>query len=441
MTRIMPLLLGLCLLSWPLEAWSAPTLVVSIDGLPWWLLEREVARLPTLGQLWRQGSRGPLQSVFPSMTWPAHTSMVTGVQPGEHGVLGNRVLDRATGQIVECWNVPKSEIVRTPTVYDAAAQAGRSVAAVLWPATSGAAALRWNLPEVHSAQALRDGASPGLLDELGKVGLSAALLARFSNEEQFLLDSYVRDAAVYLIERKRPDLMLLHFVAVDTMEHVYGPESRPTLWALHLVDRYLADVLAAYERGQQQPNVLLVSDHGFLTMKRYVDPEQVLRQLLGRNARKLKTVTNGHALFVYGLAEAEREGVLAAARKLPELAQAWGPVELTAVGFVPEHPHTPDLVLVAPDDALWGRKPAAGGVRLPGMHGFPPEHPKLQGVFVAAGPDVVGGLLLANLRVVDVAPLVAKLQDVPWPRQPGQPQHGQLRTEVLREAGPPRQTP
>jgi hypothetical protein len=123
------------------------------------------------------------------------------------------------------------------------------------------------------------------------------------------------------------------------------------------------------------------------------------------------------------------EDVLKAARKRPDLAQAWGPQELAAAGFRADDPHTPDVVLVAPEDALWGRKVPGGGVRTPGMHGYMPEHPKLQGVFLAGGPDLVGGQLLANLRVVDVAPLVAKLQGLAWPTG-----RGVLRAELLRKS-------
>src|SRR5688572_36433 len=66
--------------------------LVSIDGLAASYLDDKRAELPTLRKLAAEGAsaRGMITS-FPSVTWPSHTSLITGVHPAKHGVIGNAV--------------------------------------------------------------------------------------------------------------------------------------------------------------------------------------------------------------------------------------------------------------------------------------------------------------------------------------------------------------
>src|SRR5688572_32212742 len=75
--------------------------LVSIDGLAASYLDDPRAELPTLRMLAKRGAvaKGMITS-FPSVTWPSHTSLVTGVQPARHGVIGNSVLNRKLGRAV-----------------------------------------------------------------------------------------------------------------------------------------------------------------------------------------------------------------------------------------------------------------------------------------------------------------------------------------------------
>jgi len=198
-------------------------LVVSVDGLSWDRLQADLAQMPTVRGLMAQGAAGPLQTVFPSMTWPAHASLVTGLTPGKHGVIGNRYLDRTTGKVVEVWQLPRDQTVAAPTLYDLAKKAGQVTAAILWPNTSKDKGLDYSLPEVYGQHAMDSGASKGLVQLLKNAGIPLDHFGRIGGEELFLFDSLVRDASVYLVQNKLPNLMFVHFCSVDTLSHGVGP--------------------------------------------------------------------------------------------------------------------------------------------------------------------------------------------------------------------------
>ncbi len=116
--------------------------LVSVDGLAADYLDDPKADLPTLRMLRRIGaSAGGMITTFPSVTWPAHTSLITGTRPRTHGILANTTYDRRTRQPVVYIGDPqltKDQAIHAPTLYDAAHKSGLKTAAVIWPCTNGA---------------------------------------------------------------------------------------------------------------------------------------------------------------------------------------------------------------------------------------------------------------------------------------------------------------
>ena len=113
-------------------AWAQPehVVLVSIDGLAAYHLDDRELVLPNIRALiesgvWAESS----ETVYPSVTHPSHTTLVTGVMPRVHGVVGNRVVNRETGERFHFTNKPHTETVRVPTIFDAAKQKGLVTAA------------------------------------------------------------------------------------------------------------------------------------------------------------------------------------------------------------------------------------------------------------------------------------------------------------------------
>src|ERR1035438_9546919 len=133
--------------------------MISVDGLAAYYLDDPKAEMPAMRALAAAGARATMMKAStPTVTWPNHTTLVTGVTPARHGVVGNNYLDRVTGQKVTLISDPvfdKDEIVKVPTLYDVAKAAGMKTTAIRWPATRNARTLDWTIPDVGTLELLR----------------------------------------------------------------------------------------------------------------------------------------------------------------------------------------------------------------------------------------------------------------------------------------------
>jgi hypothetical protein len=131
--------------------------LVSVDGLAGFYLDDPRADLPTLHRMAAEGARAScMLCSFPTVTWPNHTTLVTGVPPEKHGVIGNKYFDRSSGKSVALIgdaSFDKDQIVKVPTIYDVAHEAGLKTAGVIWPAKELAAAWQsaYNHDRPHSS--------------------------------------------------------------------------------------------------------------------------------------------------------------------------------------------------------------------------------------------------------------------------------------------------
>ncbi len=387
-------------------------LVVSIDGLSWDQLQQQRAKLPTLSAVIDAGVHGPAETVFPSVTWPAHTSAVTGRTPRHHGVLGNYFCDRATGYQKKIWRVPGDDLIRARTLWQVAKAAGLSTGAVLWPATQGSAGLDWNIPEIYDEAEYERFVTPGLLDALASDGVPARRFARHSKTEGFLLDRLAREAAVHVIKRHRPRLMLAHFVAADTYGHKMGPDSPEMVWALERTDAHLAALLAAYRASGVEPNVLIMSDHGFSPVRWRFDADRLLK----RRDIPVRATANGYVAFLYSKDDAALEAAVAAlsGHELDVVSKVFEPTEYHALGLPTpwEDPRIGDRLVLAKPHAYFkittnGR--VAQDLTHAGMHGHLPQAPGNKAFFAAAGPAFRQRKAPLGLRLVDLAPIAARV--------------------------------
>jgi hypothetical protein len=149
--------------------------LISVDGLASYYLNDPKAHMPVLRRLAKEGAAAErMKCSMPTVTWPNHTTLVTGVEPGKHGVIANSYWDRAKGAIIPLIPDPfydKAEIVKAPTVYDLAHQAGLKTAGIIWPATRNAATLHWQMPDVFSNSLFQAYSTPQLLEELRAGGI------------------------------------------------------------------------------------------------------------------------------------------------------------------------------------------------------------------------------------------------------------------------------
>ena len=241
-------------------------LVVSIDGLDHRYLrdsDKLGLRIPNLRRLRDEGRwAGGVVGVHPTVTWPSHTTIVTGVTPERHGILSNNRPAAEGGE--RYWF---TSLLKAPPLWDAAAQAGLKTAAIHWPVTVGAR-IDWNLPE-YFRRRQGGGMDMDSTDEKATAGLVARISRAYPSFPQEWVDDRVRAlATIYLLQHEKPDLTLLHFIDHDDAAHQHGPFTTRANAVLELTDELLGLILGARPEGTV---VAIVSDHGFERVDKVVN--------------------------------------------------------------------------------------------------------------------------------------------------------------------------
>lgn len=408
--------------------------LISIDGFAAYLLDDPKAPIPTIRRLAREGGyvAGGMKVSNPSVTWPNHTSLVTGVRPERHGVLANGVLVRGgtNAPVVVDPKRDQSELVRVPTIYDAAHAAGLTTAEINWPCTRGSESLDDSFPDVPEAVAH---ATPRLRDELIAAGILVdGTDASFHKNSVVGRDHVWTEAACHVIRKRKPRLLLLHLLNVDATHHAEGAQSPSGYTANAFADACVARVVQALNEAgiRERTTIFVVADHGFTLTPRAVRPNVLLRQekLLTATGSKISearvnVVPEGGVGLVYCndpmQAEADRRRVRELFSGKEGVAAVLGPEEFGKHGLpLPrEYRQAPDLVLAAQDGygvsgAVEGDafvvSQVEGRVSL-GSHGFLADSDKMNALCVVAGSGVRPGSKVEQAENIDVAATAARL--------------------------------
>jgi predicted AlkP superfamily pyrophosphatase or phosphodiesterase len=389
--------------------------VISIDGFAAFYWTDPQARLPVLRRLAERGVVADgVETVFPSTTWPTHTSLVTGVSPRAHGVVANSVLNRATRTREDLTGDPiydAPDLVRVPTVYDRAHAAGLGTAAIDWPATRNARTLDFNLPFFKDQRVFETQTARVVWDELVASGFPMDRQGEWAQlPKRFLKDAMVASVAAHVVYRHAPDLLLLHFLCVDSLQHLYGPRSPEAYWALEYVDGLIGRVLAELPG---ETTVFVVSDHGFLPSTREIRPNVRLRKLGAE--REARFVTNHGAGGLYAL-EADATALVQLAAEIAKLegvSGVWTAAQYASLGLPTpaEHPLVADVMFEAAPGFAFGDEASGdeehGAPKYLGNHGQRAIYADNAALFVAAGPTIRRGARLPIIRSRDVAPTIA----------------------------------
>ena len=409
--------------------------VISIDGFPAYLLDDPAAPIPTIRKLARQGlaASDGMTVVNPSVTWPNHTTLMTGVYPAKHSVLFNGVLvRREAGQPVEVDpRRDQSDLVAVPTLFDRFHAAGLRTAAINWPCTRSAKGIDDNFPDVpemvkHMTPRLREElVREGILpDETDKSFASLSAAAR---------DQVWAGAASHIIRARKPHLLMLHLLICDGVHHRHGPKTLAGYTAVALADAHVAQVLRAIDEAgiRDRTTVFVVADHGFATATKLVQPNVLLRKekLLeirgdGQVAKaRVQVVPEGGIGMVYctdpATAGDDAERVARLFTGHEGIAQVVRPAGFAELGLPDpaKNPQMANLVLVAADGygvsgTAYGENvvvPIETGKQNVGYHGYVSSDDRMNAVFIAAGRGVRSGTKVEDVRSVDLAPTVAAL--------------------------------
>jgi predicted AlkP superfamily pyrophosphatase or phosphodiesterase len=419
---------------------GAPLLVViSVDGLrPDYVTAADAhgARIPHLRKFLREGTYAQgVTGVIPTVTYPSHTTLMTGVWPAKHGILANQTFDPLQKNH-EGWYW-YAEDIRVPTLWDAAAAAGRTTASIQWPVTVGAK-INWNIPELwragtaEDAKLLRVVSTPGLLAE-GKAAVGEYRGGIDASPES---DEVRGKYAVWILENKHPGLLTVHLIALDHIEHEAQAFSPKAMAVLERLDAVIGKIWEAAERvAPGHAFVAVVSDHGFVNYGQQLNlfPAFEKAKLFSLDDkgkisdwRAMPWETGGSAAIVLkdpknGLTAATVRALLAklAADPANGIDRVLEGEELHSKGG---YPNASFFVGLKPG---WRTGPSLTGpvvtsVKAGGTHGGLPDLPDLRAAFFLVGPCVPAGKNLGLIDMRDIAPTLAKEAGLSLPTADGQ---------------------
>jgi predicted AlkP superfamily pyrophosphatase or phosphodiesterase len=411
-------------------------ILITIDGLAASYLADPATPMPTLRKLIAEGASAQnLRVCNPTVTWPNHTTLVTGARSDKHSVLFNGILVRpGAGLPIQIDSRrDQKELVSLPTLFDELHIAGLRTAAINWPCTRGATNLDDNLPDVLEPISHT---TPRLREDL----LAGGILSN-TNEAAFrALSAAARDqiwtaAAAHVFQTRRPNLLLFHLLVTDTLQHRYGPQSPAAYTALALADANVAQLLRAVHAAHiaDQTTVIVTSDHGFAKANKLINPNVIFRKagLIRPGSRtRVQAIAEGGVAFVYltdpETAAADRVKVLELLRGQEGIAAVLGPDRYPELRLPDpaKNPHMADLLLAAQDgyafhDEIFDEKTVTDLASSSGSHGYLASDPKMNGIFIAWGRGIKAGVKLGTVENIDVAPTIAALLDQKLPTAEG----------------------
>jgi predicted AlkP superfamily pyrophosphatase or phosphodiesterase len=424
---------------------AAPyVVVISLDGLkPESYTQPGGADTPTLRRL---ASRGAFASgvvgEFPTLTFPSHTTLITGVPPAVHGIYNNRLFD-PENRTFGAWYWYARD-VRVPTLLDAVHARGLIAAAVSWPVTVGLD-IDFLVPEF----------SPRTLDLLRGLSTPAHLLddieaARGAPLPWPITDAARTEIAAWIFRVHKPHLLMLHLVDTDTAQHESEPNSPQALAAIAAADRHVATVVDAVNASglATRTNIVIVSDHGFLQAGRRLELNTLFRREgwlrvddEGRViAWDVYLQPAGGSGFVF-LSRPDDAGLRDRVRTLLDtvasdpangIERVLSAEDLRALGADPRASFAIDMKSGYYAGAGAGVGPLSGtptgGIVVQsasrGGHGYDPSRPEMYASLIMAGPQVPNAGDLGIVRMTAIAPTIAAWLNVTLSPQAGEPLSG-----------------
>ncbi|QDU29591.1 Type I phosphodiesterase / nucleotide pyrophosphatase [Anatilimnocola aggregata] len=412
-------------------------IVVSIDGLAAFLLDDLKAPIPTIRKLAREGATGEngMKVSNPSVTWPNHSSIVTGVRPEKHGVLANGVLVRGAIGLPTVVDPRRDQrdLIRVPTIFDAAHAAGLTTGDINWPCTRNSKTLDDTFSDVPDQVTHM---TPRLRSELVQQGiLTDETQASFAANSVVGRDLVWTEAACHLIRQRKPNLLLVHLLNCDATHHALGAQTPSGYTANAYADTCLAKLVAATKEARifDKTTFIVVADHGFAMTPKAIRPNVILRQqkLLSVTAGKITEARvhvfpEGGIGLVYctnpGDAPADREKFKELMSGQEGVADVLFPERFAEYGLPHprEYNQAPDAVLVAKDGyAVSGSAEGETFVTTNieaktslGSHGFISTLPKMNALCVLSGRGIRAGVKLADVENIDLTPTIARLLGV-----------------------------
>lgn len=423
-----------------------PVLMISIDGLrPDYVTHADEhhLKIPTLRRFLAEGTYADgVVGVFPTVTYPSHTTLITGVWPAEHGILANTLFD-PEHKFGGAWYWYADDI-KVPTLWSAAKSAGLHTASVSWPVTVDATTIDFLIPEYWRTSAAQSSNTDDrfMMNAISRPDgelqrIRERVNAPYMNgNDTFLEGDETRTLySLDILKQHKPEFMTIHISSLDEEEHLHGPFSAEANAELEHIDSMVARLISQEKENYPNSVIVVVSDHGFAhvdhALNLYIPFLQAGLIEAKKDSLGAITVTNWaaepwplgamFAIMLHNPADtATYDKVHALLTKLAAdpkngIEAVLDQKQVAALGGIPDASFVVTLKSnyvsgISLTGALVGDSPVEGN------HGYNPQTtPEMRASFFAIGPGIHAGKDLGIIDMRRIAPTVASLLQVSLP--------------------------
>lgn len=366
--------------------------LVSLDAYRWDY--NKLYDTPNLNRIASDGVKADrMIPSFPTITFPNHYSIATGLYPDHHGLISNSFF---APDLNSFYRMADRTAVENPAFYG-----GEPV---------------WVTAE---KQGVKTASFFWVGSEAPVAGISPTYWKKYDESVTYeeRIDSVVKWLGYPA--SKRPELVTLYFDEPDATSHSFGPVSAETGKVVHRLDSLmgvLRNKLAALPDANKI-NLIILSDHGMASIshEKYVNLLSVVPK------RMISSITGSNPFYLIDPTEGKIDSALLLLNKSEGL-QAWKKEELPEKWNYGTHPRIPGIVVVA--DSSWsiGTRPDASSIR-GGAHGYDNSNPDLHSIFYATGPAFKKNYTFNQMDNVDIYNLVCRLLDIKPSKNDGDPSH------------------
>ncbi|MCR1025665.1 ectonucleotide pyrophosphatase/phosphodiesterase [Cellulophaga baltica] len=418
------------------EPLSEHVILISIDGFRPNFYQEAKWPAPNLKTMAEEGvSANGVRGIYPSVTYPSHTTLITGAYPASHGIYYNSPFEEKGQTGKWYW---ESSLIQTETLWDAVRKSGKKSASLIWPVSVGAP-VDYNVPEVWTLdrsygriQPMRDNQTPkGLLEEMELAVLGKMDTINF-NGEYLNREDRTGEMAAYILSNYKPNLMTVHLIATDHFQHEQGRDGKKVHTAISAIDRAIGKIMDAAERSGilDKTTFIITGDHGFVDIHSALSPnvwlveEDLMKAQKNRGEWKATFHTSGAAAFLMLKDKNDVKTLTKVRKKLSSLPQAqkklFRIIEREELDEIGTDPNVAFALNPIPGIAMSGSsngdvlKPRSGGT-----HGYFPDFHDIETGFIAWGAGIAENKKIQKIGLEDIAPFVAKLLNLDFQAKDG----------------------
>jgi len=373
-------------------------LLVSLDAFRWDY--SKLYNTPNLNKLAKDGVNAErMYSSFPTVTFPNHYSIVTGLYPDHHGLINNSFPAPDLGLF---YRMGDRNAVENPAFYG-----GEPVWVTAEKKGVKSASFFW-----VGSEAPVEGIRPSYWKKYDETVTYEARI-----------DTVIKWLGYPVV--KRPELVTLYFDEPDATSHIFGPVSPQTGKVVERLDSLLGVLRKKLSTlpEAKRINLIILSDHGMsaVSPSRYVNIKSLVPN------RMIASISGGNPVYLINPSEGKKDSVLYLLNRSIGL-KAWSKSELPPKWHYGTNPRIPEIVVVA--DSSWsiGTRSDGSSVR-GGAHGYDNSNSDMFSIFYAAGPSFKKNYKFRELNNIDIYNLVCRILDISAAKNDGDPAHikGMLR--------------